>query len=193
MDIDLEFYEHVDRVARSTGYRWEDLDWEDIRQDVWVYLLENPNELNTLMVDDPDTRDKKLRRICSQRAVAEMYSYELSSGHYIYGTDEVREMLKQQISLKQEFEMLEERTDLALGMLELKQDNPSYFDVIVEKYFQDEEQDNTRRKTLTRGIEKLTQLMNQNHNAREYGYDDGPGSRTVLSNSTSQAITNRDW
>ena len=59
MEIEQEFYEHVDKVAKSTSYKWTDLDWEDIRQDMWVWLMENIPQLQQYQEDTHDDRDKK--------------------------------------------------------------------------------------------------------------------------------------
>lgn len=189
MEISEEFYQKVDKVAKSTAYKWEDLDWEDIRQDMWVWMLENPNEYNKLMEDDWDTRDKKLRKIGSQVAVAEVHGYEQYSGQYIYGTDEVRGLLRAGVVLKSDAGTLTERMDLSLAMMELKDSNISYFNIIVDKYVHEKELNNSQRVVLSRANDKLTLLMNQIHNIREYTYHSGPGARQALSNSTSVAIT----
>lgn len=189
MEITEEFYQKVDKVAKSTAYKWTDLDWEDIRQDMWVWMLDNPNEYTKLMEDDWDTRDKKLRKIGSQVAVAEVHGYEQYSGQYIYGTDEVRGWLRENIILKSDDSVISERLDLSLAMMELNETNKSYFSVIIDRYVHERELNGAERKRLTLAVEKLTLLMNQIHNFNEYTYEDGPGARKVLSNSTSVAIT----
>lgn len=189
MEITEEFYVHVDKVAKSTSYKWEDLDWEDIRQDMWVHFLERPNEMDRIHADDYETRDKKLRRVGTQVAVAQIHGYEQYSGQYIYGTDEVRGLLRAGVVLKSDAGTLTERMDLSLAMMELKDSNISYFNIIVDKYVHELELTDSQQKTLLRGVNKLTLLMNQIHNIREYTYHSGPGARQVFSNSTSVAIT----
>lgn len=189
MEISQEFYDRVDKIAKSTSYRWEDLDWEDIRQDMWVHLFERREQLRLIMEDADDTRDKKLRKIATQCAVAEIHGYEQYSGQYVYGTDEVRGMLRQGVAFKEDAGTFSERMDLSLAMLELKDTNPSYFNVLVDKYVHELELNNKQRVTLSRANEKLTLVMNQIHNLREFTYHSGPGARQALSNSTSVAIT----
>lgn len=190
MEISQEFYDKVDKVAKSTSYKWEDLDWEDIRQDMWVHLLERPNQFDIILEDDWDTVDKKLRRIGTQVAVEEIHGYQQYSGQYVYGKDEVRQFLERGRFFKtDDMETATERADMSLAMLELKDTNPSYFDVIVDKYVHHEEVKDNKAVTLFRALDKLTLLMNQIHNFNEYTYEDGPGARQVFSNSTSVAIT----
>lgn len=189
MEITEGFYAHVEKVAKSTSYKWTDLNWEDIRQDMWVHFLERPNEMDRILEDDYETRDKKLRKVGSQVAVAEVHGYEQWSGQYIYGTDEVRGWLRENIILKSDDSVSSERLDLSLAMMELKETHKSYFDVIIDRYVHERELNGAARKRLTLAVEKLTLLMNQIHNFNEYTYEDGPGARKVLSNSTSVAIT----
>lgn len=189
MEIEQEFYDHVVKVAKSTSYKWEDLDWEDIRQDMWMWLMENPNEYNQQQEDEWETRDKKLRKIGSQVAVAAVHGYEQYSGQYIYGKDEVKGLLRSGALIKSEFGTLSERLDLSLAMEELKDTNPSYFSVLVDNYVHEKAMTDAQYVVISRALDKLTLLMNQIHNFNEYTYESGPGARKVLSNSTSVAIT----
>lgn len=189
MEITEGLYVHVEKVAKSTAYKWTDLDWEDIRQDMWVHFLERPNEMDRILEDDYETRDKKLRKVGSQVAVAEVHGYEQYSGQYIYGTDEVRGLLRAGVVLKSDAGTSTERTDLSLAMLELKDTNPSYFEVIVDNYVHEKILSNTERVRLTRARDKLTLLMNKIHNLREWTYHSGPGARQVHSNGRAIWIT----
>lgn len=192
MEISEEFYAHVDKVAKSTSYKWTDLDWEDIRQDMWVYLLERPGEYGRMVEDSWDDCDKKLRRIGSQVAVATLNAYELYSGQYVYGRDEVRGLLEEGVPFNNEdIGTVTERTDLTLALLDLKETNPAQFELITNRYFKGwyDSSISSVKMMMQRGLDNLTLKMNQVHNAREYTYESGPGARKVLSNSTSVAIT----
>jgi hypothetical protein len=189
VDISEEFYLKVDKVAKSTSYKWDDLDWEDIRQDIWVHLFERPNQLELILQDEWDTVDKKLRKIGSQVAVAEIHGYEQYSGQYVYGKDEVKAMLSGGMLVKDDMGTATERTDLMLALLELKDVNPSYFEVLIDNYVHDKSMTDAQFKRISRALVKLTLIMNQIHNVREFTYHSGPGARRVLSNSTSVAIT----
>jgi hypothetical protein len=194
MEISEEFYTHVDKVAKSTSYKWTDLDWEDIRQDMWVHFLERPNEMWKILEDDTNTRDKKLRRVGTQVAVAELHGYEQYSGQYIYGRDEVRAMLELGIPFKNaDLGTATERVDLSLALMELRDSNLAQFTLLTDRYFKGE-YDSTpaKRKMMERALDNITQLMNQVHNFNEFTYEDGLGARTVLSNSASVGITG-EW
>lgn len=174
-DIPKEFYDAVDTAARGSARKWPTLDWEDVRQDVWVYLLENLPELTKLLKEeDPSTQ---LRRIAGQRAAMAADVYEFFSGQYEYGTDEVRALLEMGLITNKEVATLTESTDLSTGMLMLKSSNKKMFDVVVNKYVRGIEPN--RRADTSDAIDKLTVLMNRANTSSRYTEHQGPGARTV--------------
>lgn len=171
--IPKEFYDAVEQAARGAGRKWPTLDWEDIRQDVWVYLLERPNQLEKLVAEeDPST---ELRRVAGQQAAMSADVYEFFSGQYEYGTDEVRTLLEMGLITNQEAATLSESTDLSTGMLMLKDKNKSHFDTIVQKYVHGDEP--KFRVEVTRAIDTLTTLMNRVNTSTRYTDHQGPGAR----------------
>lgn len=171
--IPKEFYDAVETAARGAGRKWPTLDWEDVRQDVWVYLLENPSEHTKLLSEeDPSTQ---LRRIAGQRAAMAADLYEFFSGQYEYGTDEVRTLLEMGLITNREAATLSESTDLSTGMLMLQSSNRSYFDLIVNKYVHGMEP--KFRVEITRAIDSLTVLMNRCNTSARYTEHEGPGAR----------------
>lgn len=173
--IPKEFYEAVDQAARNAGRKWPTLDWEDIRQDVWVYLLERPNQLAKLTAEeDPGT---ELRRVAGQQAAMSADVYEFFSGQYEYGTDEVRVLLEMGLITDREAATLSESTDLSTGMLMLKDKNKAMFDLIVDKYVHGIDQPD--RKAVTRAVDALTVLMNRVNTSTRYTDHQGPGARKV--------------
>ena len=173
--IPKEFYDAVEQAAKGVGRKWPTLDWEDIRQDVWVYLLENkPEYAKLLKEEDPSTQ---LRRIAGQRAAMAADVYEFFSGQYDYGTDEVRTLLEMGLITNREAATLSESTDLSTGMLMLKDKNKKMFDVLVNKYVKGVEP--VRRADTTDAIDKLTVLMNRCNTSKRYTDHQGPGARKV--------------
>lgn len=173
--IPKEFYDAVDQAARGAGRKWPTLDWEDIRQNVWVYLLERPNQLDKLTTEeDPST---ELRKVAGQQAAQAADVYEFFSGQYEYGTDEVRTLLQMGLIVNQEAATLTESTDLSTGMLMLKDKNKKMFDVLVGKYVRGIEPN--RRADTTDAIDKLTILMNRVNTSSRYTDHQGPGARKV--------------
>lgn len=171
--IPKEFYDAVETAARGSARKWPTLDWEDVRQDVWVYLLERPNQLEKLTEEeDPSTQ---LRKIAGQQAAMAADVYEFFSGQYEYGTDEVRVLLEMGLITNREAATLTESTDLSTGMLMLQSSNKRMFETIVDKFVRGIEPN--RRADTSDAIDKLTVLMNRANTSSRYTDHQGPGAR----------------
>jgi hypothetical protein len=158
-DIPEEFYIRVELVARQFQRRWDHLEWEDIRQEVWLWLVENRPELGKA-VDDPT--DANLRKITSQVCARLTHEDNSAWGRYEYGTKHVRAMLESGFLHDYSMGTLSERHDFDNGLMELAVSNPNYWDVIQDRYFHNgSDYDTTKRSLLTRAVDKLTKLMNQ--------------------------------
>lgn len=170
--IPKEFYDAVETAARGSARKWPTLDWEDVRQDVWVYLMERPNQLEKLAEEeDPSTQ---LRKIAGQQAAMSADVYEFFSGQYEYGTDEVRALLEMGLITNQEAATLTESTDLSTGMLMLQGKNQNQFNNIVDRFVHGIMVDT---KETTRAIDSLTVLMNRVNTSSRYTDHQGPGAR----------------
>jgi hypothetical protein len=187
-NIPKEFYDRVDRAARDIAIKWPLSDWEDIRQDIWVWLLENPNQLaKYLEMENPRS---ELKKVGQQAASREHATYELFSGQYEYGIDETRELLEMGVITDSEATTLVESTDLSSGMLLLKDSNMNYFNTIVDKYVHFKEIED--RKLVSRAVEKLATHMNQANKSNRYVDHQGPGARTGMSNYETHLSTSRN-
>jgi len=187
-DISKEFYDAVERAAKDVARTWPLLDWEDLRQEMWVFLLERPNQLAERMADE--NPGPKLRKIAKQVATEGNSAYEFFSGQYEYGTDEVRGLLEMGVIVRPEETTLIESTDLSSGMLALRSFNKNHFDVIVNKYVHGI--DPTHRKDVTRAIDSLTVLMNRVNLTNRYADHQGPGARKAVSNYDAIRATSDD-
>lgn len=185
--ITEEFREKVDKAARSVAGRNNQVEWEDVRQDVWVRLLEDPQDYSRLCeMDDPFT---SLKRIAKQEIYKQNSALEHFSGNYTYTPGEVRGLLNEYL-VEVTLESLAENVDLVEGVLMLKGSNSTYFKVLVDKYVWGI--DPKHPENLARAVEKLTQHMNQVNKAARYSYE-GPGNRKILSNAQAQARKEHEW
>lgn len=158
-DIPEEFYARVEAVARQVQNKWPNLDWEDIRQETWLYLVENRGEL-TKVVKDAD--NQLLRKVTSERASALTRNQEVAWGKYEYGTKHVRSMLEAGLLHDDRMGTLSERHDLDNATSDLAVEYPKYWDLIMDKYYNEATgYDGAKRKELTRAVDKLTELMNR--------------------------------
>ncbi len=186
--IPEDFYRAVERAARNTAEKWPLEEWEDLRQDIWVRLLEKPNTLEKCLEADDPTR--MLSVLSGQIAVENQLMRNLFQGKNPYNPVQVRSMLEAGILKDYNVATVSESHDLSYGMVDLKKSNPDYFDYIVGKFKKDS--DSPAPFQITRSIYRLTDLMNINV-LKAPKYHDGPGGRQVRSNSSSQNVKAFDW
>jgi hypothetical protein len=161
-DIPDEFYDRVERVARQVQNKWPTLEWEDIRQETWLYLVERRTQL-LVVVFDPE-QEKMLRKIASECAQKMAQENEVAWGKYEYGTKHVRSMLGAGFLTDHRMGTLSEHHDLTNGMRSLKEEYPNHYVRIMDKYGPDVEPttlSGAERMYLTRAVDKLTELMNR--------------------------------
>lgn len=182
MVITEDFREKVRKAARSVTMSGQ-AEADDVEQDIWVRLLENVDYYNQLAeYEDPFPA---LKKIAKQEIYKQNNAREHFSGNYTYNPAEVRGLLGEYL-FNVELESLCEHVDLVEGMLMLRDNNPTYFKLIVDKWVHGVAP--TSSANQTRAVDKLTLFMNKVNNAARYSYQ-GIGSRKVISNSYSIALT----
>ncbi len=84
------------KAARSVAQDWPGVTTpDDLAQEVWIKISELTTlRQQSLMALDAKLRASQLRKWCRQAASEERDKYEIMTGNYQYGTDEVREMLE---------------------------------------------------------------------------------------------------
>jgi hypothetical protein len=180
-----DFREKVNKAARSVAGSTQ-LEWEDLSQDMWVWMLENPTQYNNYVeLEDPF---KQLKKIAKQEAYKQNSALEYYSGNYTYTPGEVRGLLNEYL-IDVTIEAISEHVDLVEGLLMLRSDAPSYFNTIINKWINGTE---GHTGMTTQAVDKLSKLMNQVNKAARYSYE-GPGSRKAMTNSQAIARKDNSW
>lgn len=212
----------VKTAARTTAREWEGMiDADDAEQEVWVRLLESPSSMTEILGMDKPARVSALTRIGRQIGSQYRDDYGYFSGNYSYGTEEVREMLDRgaldseetsgdfgagmpplwELPLniigkleRTDTETATERVDLVLGVRGLRDSKSPYYAEIINRYVYDiTPQDGGARKQLTRAVDALTNEMNRVNTRRKAGYEQGPGTRKVMTNAEAQKLTRNEY
>lgn len=177
-----DFREKVDKAARSVAGRSNQIEWEDLSQDMWVWMLENPTQYDKYVeMEDPY---RNLVKIAKQELYKQNSAYEYYSGDYTYTPKEVRGLLSEYL-IDVTLESVAEHVDLVEGLLMLRSDAPSYFKTVIDKWVHGAAPNQGR---VSEAVDKLTKLMNQVNRAARYSYE-GPGSRRIYTNTQAQART----
>ncbi|WP_018687024.1 hypothetical protein [Actinokineospora enzanensis] len=183
----------VHRVAAEVAAGWSDLiTADDLAQDMAVVLLERDYVDRTAGLAR-GARRRALIRIARQLVSSLRDDYEVFTGNWHYCSQEVRELLGDGVLIEQAVTLSAERLDVFDGLLSLNAVSPHYARIIAEVYLCNEPADSTnRRKALQRAVDALTRHMNRVYRERQADYDEGPGSREVLSNDQAQSQTKHD-
>lgn len=186
MVITDEFREKVDKAARSVAGSNNTVDWEDVSQDMWVWMLENPNQYtNYTQLEDPF---RELKKVAKQAVYKQNNANEYFTGNYTYTPGEVRGLLNEYL-LDVTLQAVAEHVDLVEGLLLLKDSNKNQFNNVVNKWVHGVEGNPGR---TNEAVTKLALLMNQVNKAARYSYE-GPGSRKAVSNSQAIARKDNSW
>jgi hypothetical protein len=178
--ITEDFREKVNKAARAVAGRNTQVEWEDLSQDMWVWMLENPTQYQSYIeMEDPF---KQLQKIAKQELYKQNSAYQHFTGNYVYTPGEVRGLLSEYL-IDVTLESVSEHVDLVEGLLLLKNHSQRQFNTIINKWVHGSEGHTGR---TTEAVDKLTSFMNQVNDSARYSYE-GPGSRRVLSNSQSTA------
>jgi hypothetical protein len=155
-DIPEEFYARVEAVARQFQKGWSHLDWEDIRQEMWVFFLERRNQLKEAILDPTDTN---LRVIAKQVVTALTEEENVAWGRYEYGTKHVRSMLDAGFLKDHRMGTLSEYHDLMNGLDRLSRSNQNSWLIIIDRFREGVEVSDKTGK-VTKAIGRLTTEMN---------------------------------
>lgn len=188
-------------AARTVARNWEGItDAEDAGQAIWVHLLERPNSIRVLLDMDRPARISALNMIGQQIGSEMRDTYEVYSGNYTYSTDQVRALLDDGAMLRgSEFdrpdsETLTEFIDVGLAVETLANSSSSYYATLFGRFVLDDPYTgDAERKRVQRAVEALTREMNRANLRRRMAYEDGPGSRRVISNERAFALANTDY
>lgn len=184
----------IREVAESIKSQWPDvIGADDAAQEIWVHLLERPGTMDKLLALEKGPQKNVLVRIGHQVASEYRASYEVFSGNYRYGVNEVKSLLGSGVLKSERVEINIERMDLEDGLTALARKNKRHADLVCSRYAFDETISTSDKDALSRALESLTDLMNRAHRARFADEHDGPGARRVMTNAKAQAITTNQW
>lgn len=185
--MDTKLYEDLEtavkREARLAESRWNNLlSADDIEQEIWLWLLERPGVQNQLKNANPAELSAVFKKSADQICSKERLDYDHFTGNYHYTPEEVRGLLD---TLGEEYDVhsADEKVDLQLGLEDLAQYQPDYFQLISQVYLEGmrfERGSSNERKSFY-AVDKLTELMNRKRGQRERDRTEGLGTKPKIS------------
>lgn len=179
----------IKEAAGVVARQWPDtVEADDVEQDIALRLLQSPRSVNKL-IERMGQAERKTAviKIGHQIAAQARADYEVFSGQYRYGVQEVRALLDNGALTIDRSEVSASAVDLDEGLALMLERNPSYVGVLY-RVFRDGE-DTDHRQRIARAVELLTELMNRVHFNRR---PEGPGARRARANSAPINDTERD-
>ena len=191
----------IQKAAITVSYSWPGaIEADDLQQELWVKILESPKYMDQMVTSDPALRMELLKRLGMQIAGRYVNDYELFSGNAFYGTVHVRNLLDAGLltiaraDLADMKETLTEFLDLHEAFDVMKRSSREYAEIIWNVYANgDSPETGADKRRAQRAVRSLTDLMNQAHRRRFAEYEEGPGTRKVISNEKARIISQRQY
>lgn len=184
--METELYEKlvdaVQREAKQAERRWNNIiEADDIEQEIWLFLIENKSSQRFLATAEPAQVAAALKTRADTICSKERLDLEHFSGNFHYTPSEVRGLLEE-IGAEYDVPEADEKIDLQLGLDELLQYHPNFFEYIEKAYYlgEDFSSTSTLRDQKSRAVEKLTELMNRKRGQRERDRTEGLGTRPSI-------------
>lgn len=185
--MDTKLYEDLEtavkREARLAESRWNNLiSADDIEQEIWLFILENPSSQRFLATAEPAQVASALRTRADVICSRERIDYDHFTGNFHYTPMDVRELLR---TLGEEYDVhtADERADLQLGLEELEQYHPEFYELYVQIYLKGVkfERGSSNERRSFNAVDKLTELMNRKRGQRERDRTEGLGTKPKIS------------
>ncbi|GAA1940189.1 hypothetical protein [Amycolatopsis minnesotensis] len=177
----------VQKAARITALEWPNvIDAEDAEQEIVLSLLADSYATTVAELDDA-ARLRVLVKIGGHVAARYRGDYETFSGNVLYSTKEVRRLLDGGALNERGSKFDAGRADVVAAFVSLPAD---YQNALRKRYVVRGGQTEARaRKQLQRAVDALTELMNRAVRRTTREHDDGPGSRTAISNEEARRLS----
>jgi hypothetical protein len=194
----LDLSKEVCKAAKSVAFEWPGvLEADDLEQEIYLYLIERPNDIEKLLNDfDDKQRLNAIKRIGHRIAAGERADYEVFSGNFKYSVDDVKRKLKwaSNNGATASIRNLSMDNDLVNGMERLAEAHKPHVAAIRSRYFEGVIPTEGKDKTLlSEALTALTTQMNRSHKQQFVDNPDGPGTRKVMSRAAAISHTNREY
>ncbi|QGJ90201.1 RNA polymerase sigma factor [Mycobacterium phage SheaKeira] len=188
----MSLYPVIERAARSVAYQWPGVvDKDDIEQMIALKLWESQASLLKVAAMEDKAQYRAVVGIGHQLASAERIDYDHYKGSYKYSVGDVKDLLNRNVLTEDVEGFTDAVIDLMDALEALVAKTPQYVEAVTSRYADGvvPKSGTADSKRLSRGLESLTNAMNANSRRRFSERDDGPGSRTVITNARAQIIS----
>ncbi|QBJ01140.1 RNA polymerase sigma factor [Mycobacterium phage Arissanae] len=195
-DALMALYPVIERAARSVSFQWPGVvESEDAVQMIALKLWESPNSLLKVSAMESAPQYRAVVGIGHQLASQERTDYDHYKGSFKYSVGDVKDLLNRNVLTEDIEGFTDSVIDLMDGLEAMVAKTPQYVESVISRYADGlvPKNGSADSKRLSRGLESLANAMNTSNRRRHAERDDGPGTRTVLSNAQAQGISNHQY
>ncbi|QGJ88333.1 RNA polymerase sigma factor [Mycobacterium phage DreamTeam1] len=188
----MALYPVIERAAKSVAFQWPGiLDADDATQSIAERLWENPASLLKVHAMEGKAQYRAIVGIGHQLASIERTDYDHYKGSYKYSVGDVKDLLNRNVLTEDVEGFTDGVIDLMDGLESMVAKTPQYVTAVTSRYADGDvpKTGTADSKRLSRALEALANAMNASGRRRHTERDDGPGTRTVLTNAQAQAIS----
>lgn len=193
MTLNAEVIKTVKKVARSVAFQWpETITADDLEQDLFIEVLRTASTERAITEAEPGARYKMLARLAHRCAGKQRDDYDHFTGNYRYSVDEVKRLLSAGALDREAIDGFDSASlDLEQSITCLWAQTATYAESITTRYSGEWKvpDSGAAQVRLSEGLTSLTDGMNRSFKSRNAAHSDGPGTRTVISNSAARSIT----
>ncbi|QBP30534.1 RNA polymerase sigma factor [Mycobacterium phage Charm] len=191
----MALYPVIERAAKSVAFQWPGVvDKDDIEQMIALQLWERPTSLLKVAAMEDKAQYRAVVGIGHQLASQERTDYDHYKGSYKYSVGEVKSLLTRNVLTEDVEGFTDAVIDLMDALEALVVKTPQYVESITSRYADGVvPKQGAAHKRLSDALTSLTNGMNTNARRRFMERDDGPGSRTVITNARAQTISQHQY
>ncbi|AEK07327.1 DNA binding protein [Mycobacterium phage Fayely] len=188
-------YPVITKASRSVAFQWPGVvEQDDVLQMIAERLWENPTSLMKVAAMEDKAQYRAVVGIGHQLASQERTDYDHYKGSYKYSVNEVKDLLGRNVLTEDLTGFIDATVDLMDGLTAMVAKTPQYVDSITSRYADGViPKQGAAHKRLVDALTALTNAMNANNKRRHNERDDGPGTRTVLTNAQAQAVSSHQY
>ncbi|QFG11567.1 RNA polymerase sigma factor [Mycobacterium phage BogosyJay] len=188
-------YPVIAKAARSVAYQWPGVvEADDAQQMIAQQLWERPASLLKVASMDDKAQYRAVVGIGHQLASQERTDYDHYKGSYKYSVGDVKSLLSRGVLVSEVEGFTDAVLDLMEGLESMVEKKPQYVDSITSRYADGEvPARGAAQKRLVDALTALTNAMNASGRRRFNERDDGPGTRTILTNAQAQAVSSHQY